>query len=126
MGSAKQKRLLIADDERPLAHALELKFKKNGFDVTVVENGQQAISELDSGTYDMLLLDLIMPEKSGFDVLEHLKNKGSKMPVFVLSNLSQTDDEAKARALGATDFVIKSNTPLSMIVKRVSAVFAKK
>jgi len=126
MGSAKQKRLLIADDERPLAHALELKFKKNGFDVTVVENGQQAISELDSGTYDMLLLDLIMPEKSGFDVLEHLKNKGSKMPVFVLSNLSQTDDEAKARALGATDFVIKSNTPLSMIVERVSAVFAKK
>jgi len=125
MSSVKQKRILIADDERPLAHALELKLTKNGFEVAVAENGAKAIEMLDAGVYDLLLLDLIMPEKSGFDVLEHLKAKGSKMPVIVLSNLGQADDEAKASELGAKEFLVKSNTPLSVIVERVSAVFGK-
>lgn len=125
--SKNKKRVLIAEDERPLSKALSLKLKSEGFEVDAVYNGEEAIGKIDEQvaskkTYDLLILDIVMPIKDGFDVLEHIKKKKiNTPPVFVLSNLSQEEDRIKAESLGATEFVIKSNTPLKEIVEKIKS-----
>ncbi len=120
MGSA-GKLLLIVEDERPLSHALEMKLKNQGYTTKVVTNGQDAIKELKSAKYDLMLMDLIMPMMDGFAVLEEMKNAKIAVPVIVLSNLGQDEDRAKTKALGAIDYFVKSNTPITDIVNRVQS-----
>jgi DNA-binding response OmpR family regulator len=117
-----QKRILITEDEKPLAHALELKLQHEGFAVTAAANGQECLDLLNSQQFDILLLDLIMPGFDGFQVLEQLQQKTDKPAVFVLSNLSQEEDEARVMALGAQKFFIKSNTPLTAIIDEIKKV----
>lgn len=118
----KAKNILIIEDEKPLAHALELKLTHEGHKVTAVHNGQDGLDQLDSQTFDVVLLDLMMPVVDGFQVLEHLKAKGGQMPtVFVLSNLSQHEDEERVLALGAKKYFVKSDTPLAIIVEEIKA-----
>jgi DNA-binding response OmpR family regulator len=112
------KHVLIIEDEHPLSHALELKFTHEGFICTVANNGAEGLKEASTGKYDVILLDLIMPEMDGFTFLEQLKKK---TPVIVLSNLGQTEDRDRAKALGAKNYLVKSNTPISEIVKIVKA-----
>ncbi len=115
------KKILIVEDERPLSHALEMKLKSQGYETKVVTNGQEAIAELKATPYDLALLDLIMPVMDGFGVLTEIKNLGMKTPVIVLSNLGQEEDRAKTKELGAIDYFVKSNTPISDIVARVKS-----
>lgn len=116
------KKILIAEDEKPIAKALELKLQHEGFDVTTVFNGEEALEYLEKGTFAILLLDLVMPKVDGFKVLETLQIKKNSTPVFILSNLSQQEDEVKAKKLGAQGFFIKSNTPLAQIVSEVKRI----
>lgn len=113
------KRILIAEDEKPLAHALELKLNREGCTVKVVENGQEALNALESGTYDVLLLDMMMPTMDGFQVLEHINQSDKKPTVFVLSNLSLHDDQERVLGLGAKKYFIKSETSLATIVQEI-------
>lgn len=113
------KNILIAEDEKPMARALELKLKNNGFNAEVVGNGEEAVEKILTGKYDLVLLDLVMPKKDGFTVLKEVAEKGSKTPIIVTSNLSQEEDEKKARSLGAVGYIIKSNTPIVTIVDKV-------
>lgn len=113
------KRILIVEDERPLAHALELKLKHEGFEVTTASDGQQCVNLVTSQPFDVVLLDLVMPVMDGFQVLEQLQKMPNPPIVFVLSNLSQHEDEERVRALGAKQFFIKSDTPLTTIVEEV-------
>lgn len=110
--------ILIIEDERPLSHALELKFSHEGFACTVANNGTEGLKEANTGKYAVILLDLIMPEMDGFTFLEQMKKK---TPVIVLSNLGQTEDKDRAKALGAKDYLVKSNTPITDIVKVVKS-----
>jgi DNA-binding response OmpR family regulator len=113
------KKVLIVEDERPLSHALELKLQHEGFDVTVASNGREGLDQIKSQDFDVALLDLIMPEVDGFQLLEELQKHDKKPVVFVLSNLSQHEDEERVLALGARKFFIKSDTPLTTIVEEV-------
>ena len=115
------KLILIVEDERPLSHALEMKLKNQGYATKVVTNGQDALAELKNAKYVMILLDLIMPIMDGFGVLEEIKNQKLKIPVIVLSNLGQDEDRVKAKALGAVDYFVKSNTPIADIVAKVKS-----
>jgi len=114
-----KKHVLIVEDEKPLSHALALKLGHEGFEVTAVSNGQEALDLLQKQHYNIILLDLMMPVIDGFQVLEQLKAKGPMPYVIVLSNLSQREDEERALALGAKKYFIKSNTPLAVIVQEV-------
>jgi DNA-binding response OmpR family regulator len=113
------KRVLIVEDERPLSHALELKLQHEGFETVVASNGKECLRLIDESTFDVVLLDMIMPEMDGFQVLDQLKTRPTMPVVFVLSNLSQQEDEARVMAAGAKKYFIKSNTPLSTIVEEV-------
>lgn len=121
-GSKKQ--ILIIEDERPLAHALELKLQHEGFDTAVALNGEDGLEKALAEKFDLILLDLIMPKIDGFTVLQELKDHNVKTAVIVLSNLGQDEDQQRAKTLGAVDYFVKANTPIAEIIKRMqSALF---
>ncbi|MEI8270138.1 MAG: response regulator [bacterium] len=114
------KKILILEDEKPLARAMELKLTHEGFEVKTLPSGEGAISLLEKEDFGLLVCDLVMPKVDGFQILQEIKEKNIKIPlVIVLTNLSQTEDEKRVRALGANEFFIKSDTPLSKIVDYV-------
>lgn len=118
----KNKKILIVEDERAISKALQLKLTHEGFLVDAAYNGQEGIDLSKSNQYDLILLDMVMPIKDGFAFLEETNAAGRKSPVIVLSNLSQPEDIKKAKSLGAIDFIVKSDTPLSDIVNLVNNV----
>ncbi|MEI7604094.1 MAG: response regulator [bacterium] len=109
-------KILIVEDEKPIAKALELKLTHSGLDAKAAFNGEEAIKLLEQEKFDLVLLDLIMPNMDGFAVLQNLKDKNIKVRVIVTSNLSQEEDVKKAKELGAIDYFVKSDTSLSKIV----------
>lgn len=110
------KKILVVEDEKSMAKAMKLKLTKAGFDVHVVHNGEEAFSMVEKGGFDLIITDLVMPRLDGFGLLIALKEKGINTPVIVTSNLSQPEDESKAKELGAIDYFIKSNTPIIEII----------
>lgn len=114
-----KKKVLIIEDEKPMAQALELKLKHAGFSTKAVYNGSDGVDILLEETFDIILCDLIMPKMDGFTVLAILKERKIKTPIIVLTNLSQKLDEKYAKEFGAKEFFIKSNTSLEKIVERV-------
>lgn len=119
---SKGKSVLIVEDEKPLALALTTKLVKEGFDVQSVENGAEALEKLESGRFDVMITDLVMPGTDGFGLLEEINRKKLKIATIVLSNLSQDSDEKRALELGVTKFLVKSDTPLVDIVSIVNDV----
>lgn len=112
-------KVLVVDDERPLANALNLKLQKSGIDVTVAYSGVEALEKMKTEVFEVMLLDLMMPELDGFGVLEKLKKLNIKTKVVVTSNLSQEEDIARVKELGAVNYFVKSNTSISEIVDYV-------
>jgi DNA-binding response OmpR family regulator len=119
MKDSEQKKILIIEDEKPLAHALELKLSHEGFAITATGSGEEALQILSKEHFDLVLTDLIIPGVDGFKVLETIQEKKTKTPVLVMTNLNQEEDRKKASDLGAADFFVKSNSPISLIVESV-------
>lgn len=115
----KSKNILIAEDEKAYCRALVLKLQKAGFNAEGVGNGQEALTLLKDKKFDLLILDLIMPQMSGFEVLEEMKKLEIKVPVTVLSNLTQSEDKNKVIELGVKDFIEKADTSIVEVVNRV-------
>lgn len=113
------KRVLIVEDEKPLAHALELKLQHEGMETAVASNGQQCLDMLDASHFDVMLLDMMMPVMDGFQVLEEVAKRQNKPIIFALSNLSVHDDQSKVLAMGAKKYFIKSDTSLAVIVDEI-------
>ena len=90
--------------------------------VEVAEDGVQAIEKITSLRPALVLLDLIMPNKNGFQVLEEIKGNAalSTIPMVVFSNLNQEEDREKAKALGAVDFWVKSDIAITDVIAKIS------
>lgn len=115
--SQKPKRILIIEDEKPLARALELKFQKQGYSVAVAHDGKAGLDLMLRGRYEVALLDLVMPVMDGFQVLEAARSLPAAPAFIVLSNLTQPQDDARCMQLGARKFLVKSETPLATVVQ---------
>lgn len=115
----KIKKILVAEDELPMSRALGNKLTKEGFETVVVGNGEEAIKALSKEKFDMAIIDLIMPIKDGWAILEYARDNNIKTPIVVASNLGQTEDEQAVRELGAVNFFVKANTPISKIVEYI-------
>ena len=116
-----KKRILIVEDEKPLSHALEVMFSKEGFVVVIAENGEEALERLKQQEFDLVILDIIMPKKDGFDFLQEIQ-KFSAPTVLILSNLGQDEDIKKGKELGASDYLVKANNTMSKIVEKVKVM----
>ena len=115
-------KILITEDEKPIAKALKLKLEKEGYLVTVAENGRAALDFLKKDQFDLLILDLLMPELDGFAILNEIKNMKLNVHIIVASNLGQEEDLKRATKLGAETYFVKSNTSLAQIVEQVKKV----
>lgn len=116
----KQKILLIEDD--PFMRKLyRNKLILAGFTVEEAISGEEGLNKIKAGKPDLVLLDIVLPRKSGFDVLVEMKgNKKTKdIPAIILSVLGQTQDIRKGLALGAEDYLVKSEINISEMVAKV-------
>ena len=104
-----------------MAKALSLKLSHEGFETEIAHDGQEALDMVKKKkkSYQLILLDLMMPKMDGFTFLAELKKEKIKIPTIVSSNLSQPEDIDRAKSLGAKDFFVKSDTPLSEVVSKV-------
>ena len=114
-------KILIAEDERMMAKLLKDELEEAGFEVILAFDGIEALGKIKSDKPDLMLLDLIMPLKNGFEVLEEIHNfQGlGKMPIIVLTNLGQNKEAERAISLGAKDFLIKANINIKDVVAKV-------
>jgi DNA-binding response OmpR family regulator len=114
-----KKKILVVEDEMPMARALSLKLEKEGFEVKSAGNGQEGLEMIKAEDFNLVLLDLIMPEKDGFYVLEQVKKNNLNTKIIVASNLSQPEDVERAKELGAVDYFVKSDTSIIEVVKKI-------
>lgn len=118
----KGKSVLLVEDEEALANVLKLKLAAQQFSVTWAKDGQEALSDFDNNKYDVILTDLILPVMDGFTMMQKLMDKKNKTPIIVLSNLGQPEDIEHAKKLGASEFLVKSNVPLTRIGEYINKV----
>ena len=100
-------RILIAEDEARIASFLEKGLKANGFATSVAADGRDAVALASSGRYDLLILDLGLPGKDGFAVLDELRAAGSGLPVVILTARDSVDDTVAGLEGGADDYITK-------------------
>jgi len=120
------KKVLIAEDDALLATILKERFETEGFEVKTVSNGESAISETLSWQPDLLMLDVLMPSKNGFEVLEVIKGKAEvgHMRTIVITNLGDDESMKKAGAFGVADFFVKALTTPEEISARAHQLLA--
>jgi DNA-binding response OmpR family regulator len=119
MPEESKKKVLIAEDEQAMAGVLTHKFNAEGIEVLHVSTGDLVVPSLQKEHFDLVLLDLMMPEMDGFEVLRQMQQLNLTTPVVVLSNLGQTEDVLKVKAYGAKDYIIKSSVTPAEILARV-------
>ena len=120
-------KILIVEDEEVLALVLKEKLELDHFEVQTAADGEAGLAAVGSFRPDFILLDLVMPKKTGMEVLEELKASPQfkDIPVIVLSNLDTDADIKKALALGALDYFVKAHHPINEIVEKVKTYSLK-
>jgi two-component system OmpR family response regulator len=119
-----QAKLLVVDDEPDIVELLSASLKYHGYEVATANSGRQAMEEARRFRPDMILLDVMMPELDGFDVLRRLRGEGTRTPVLFLTARDATEDKIKGLTLGGDDYVTKPFS-LSEILARIQAVLRR-
>lgn len=121
------KKILFIEDEPRLQQTLLEIFKKEGFEIFSTNNGEAGLSLAEEKIPDLIITDLILPKKNGFDVLKELKSNPrlSKIPVIVLTNLEGSQDIEKALSLGAYTYLVKANYSLDEILEKAREAIAQ-
>ncbi len=118
---AAKKKILLVEDDASLAAVYRARLELEGFDIKEVHNGEDALSAAVSYRPDLILLDVMMPKISGFDVLDILRNTPdtTNVRVIMLTALSQPKDKERAEQLDADDYLVKSQVVIGDVVERV-------
>ena len=116
--------ILIIEDEYSLADALAEKLKSEKFNVCIKTNGEDGEDEALTESYDLILLDVMLPKKNGFEILKYLKQEKIKTPIIMLTAKSEIEDKLNGLEHGADDYITK---PFSMreLMARVKAVLKR-
>lgn len=116
-----KKKILLVEDDAGLASVYQARLEAEGFDVFHCDNGESALSDAIKYRPDLILLDVMMPKISGFDVLDILHNtpetKGIK--IIMLTALSQDSDKQRAEELGADDYLVKSQVVIADVIEKI-------
>jgi two-component system response regulator ArlR len=110
-------RLLLAEDEKSLSHALVKILEHGNYSVDAVYDGQEALDYLEVGNYDGVILDIMMPKVDGLTVLKRLREKGNLVPVLLLTAKSEIEDKVTGLDLGANDYLTKPFAPAELLAR---------
>jgi DNA-binding response OmpR family regulator len=118
--------IMIIEDDRFLSSLMKARFEKDGFSIVQAFDGAEAIQLLRQETPSLIILDLIMPKVTGFEVLQSISitPQLDKVPVVILSNLAQDSDIQKARQLGAKEYFVKVKVSIDDLVGKVKTLVA--
>jgi len=124
----KKLKVLMIEDERDLAEIYSLQMKMSGIDIIVASTGVEALNILKKEKFNLVLLDLFMPEVDGFEVLKKIRADQSlnKLNVYAWSNLTQQKQIDLAKKCGATGFLIKSDFTPKTLVDKVNELVKNK
>ena len=100
-------RILLAEDERSLARAILKIFERNNYSADAVHNGEDALEYIETGNYDVAVLDIMMPKMDGITVLKKIREQGNQIPVLILSAKSEIDDKVLGLDSGANYYLTK-------------------
>ena len=116
--------ILIIEDEYSLADAISESLKNEKFNVIIKANGEQGEDEALTENYDLILLDVMLPGKNGFEILRYLRNQKIKTPIIMLTAKSEIDDKLNGLEHGADDYITK---PFAMkeLIARIKAVLKR-
>jgi two-component system alkaline phosphatase synthesis response regulator PhoP len=105
------KRILVVEDEPAIAFGLQLDLRSEGYDVEIESDGESALQRARKEAFDLILLDVMLPRKDGFEVCRELRRGGSKTPVIMLTAKTQEAEKVLGLELGADDYVTKPFSP---------------
>src|SRR5215475_4704483 len=105
--SGSRGKVLVIDDEHDIREGLELLLTSEGYTVELAQNGTEGLHKLETRSYDMVLLDLMMPDRSGMDVLQEVRQKDRETPIFMITAYGSVEAAVKALKLGANDYFSK-------------------
>jgi len=121
-------KILVAEDDKLLANAYKVKLMREGYDVLLVGDGDELVTNIEKFNPDLIVLDLIMPKTDGFMILDYLKKseRWKGVPVLVSSNLSQSEDIVRVTKLGADDYIVKTDLSMKVLGDKIKLLLAKK
>jgi two-component system phosphate regulon response regulator PhoB len=116
--------VLVAEDDDFLSRVLIDKLEKENFKTIAAVDGEQAIQKIKTESIDLIILDMIMPKKTGFDVIDEVKNNPASkdIPIIILSNLGQESDIEQAKQKGVNDYLVKANISMVSVVQKIRAI----
>ncbi|HUE95226.1 MAG TPA: response regulator, partial [Longimicrobiaceae bacterium] len=119
------KRILLVDDDKAFRISTSALLRLDGYDVTAVEDGRQAVQSLRENRYDLMLLDLRLPETNGLRIVEALRLWGERVPILMISGFGTIDSAVEALHLGADDFLTKPVEP-AVLSERVAELLDRR
>lgn len=122
-----KKRILIVEDDSFVMDIYQTKLGQSDYEVTGAANGLEALKKMEEGSFDLVLLDIIMPYMDGLEVLKKIKadEKNKNLPIILLTNLSQKEEVDKGLGLGANDYLIKSHFTPSEVLEKIKTYLDK-
>lgn len=123
MNNKINKKIMIVEDEKPMLKVLTMKLQNEGFKIGNASDCDELFQELKKESFDLIILDIMLPKMSGFEILEKLRKENIQTPVIIASNLSQEEDKKRAMDLGAVDYIVKSDISLMEIVEKIKSFF---
>lgn len=121
------KKILLVDDDLTLLEMYEDRLKAEGFEIIQATNGEEALARLRENKPALVILDIMMPKVNGFDVLKNIRsdNDFKDTPVIILTALIQDVDRAQGKKLGATDYIVKSETMPGEVIAKIKKALEK-
>jgi DNA-binding response OmpR family regulator len=110
------KRVLVAEDEQRISHLLKIYLEREAFEVEVADNGETALEKAKQDSFDVIILDILMPGRDGFSVLEEIR-KTKTTPVIMLSAKGEARDLQRGEELGASAYILKPFSPKDVVSK---------
>lgn len=122
-----KKKIAVVEDDPFLSKAFFLKLSNAGFEVFSVKDGLEAIDIIKKELPDIILLDLMLPHRSGFEILADIKSneKLKNIPVLILSNLGQEEEKERGLKMGAKEYLVKTDIKLEEVVKKINGYLNK-
>lgn len=119
-------KVAIIEDDFSIVQMYQLKFQTEGFDVQTAGDGESGLALIDSYKPDIVLLDLMMPNMNGLEMLSKLRSsgEGSKMKVIVLTNMGDTETATRVFKMSANDYIVKAELTPKQVVERVQKLLA--